>query len=384
MNILNRYPVLARHLASDVRKKRLGADQYKLLGGWRAFMPSAHIPALLRAMIDKEPYPVNGLLIFGGNPLTTVANPRQVSTALQALQLLVVTDLFMTPTAALADFVLPAAFWPEVEQVIGYPLVAENMVFCQKKAVQHYDCRQDEWIIDQLSQRLGLPGSNANLADINQQRVESLPINMHQLQQQGVYYPEHVYYKYRQKGFRTRTGKIELFCPALERLGYAPLPSYQEPPESPVSTPDLAEEFPYILTTGARRREFFHSEHRQIDSLRQLRPFPQADIHPEQAAIHGVTNNDRVRITSPRGSITMRAFVTTDILPGVINIDHGWWFPEQGSPEFGVWASNANLLTNNLPPYDPAFGTYQLRGLLCKLTKENTPASSINTLQKDD
>ena len=66
----------------------------------------------------------------------------------------------------------------------------------------------------------------------------------------------------------------------------------------------------------------------------------------------------------------MQALVTEDIRRDVINVDHGWWFPEQEGPDHGVWESNANLLTSSEPPYDPAFGTYQLRGLLCNLRKE--------------
>ena len=44
----------------------------------------------------------------------------------------------------------------------------------------------------------------------------------------------------------------------------------------------------------------------------------------------------------------------------MVNVQHGWWFPEDPGPEYGVWKSNANVLTNNGPPYDPAMGTYQL------------------------
>lgn len=370
MNILRAYPVLAQSLPEDARKKRLGADTYKLLGGWRAFMPSAHIPALFHAIEKHEPYPVRALLVFGGNPLTTVAESRKVHTALQKLDLLVVTDLFMTPTAAMADYVLPAAFWPEVEQVIGYPLVAENMVFAQQKAVQRGECRQDEWIMDELAKRLGLPGAEENLEDVIQQRLEPAGITYGQLKEQGWHYPPHVYYKYREKGFRTRSKKVELYSLTLERLGYDPLPSCQEPPESPVSRPDLAQSFPCILITGARRREFFHSEQRQIKSLRKLRPHPQAELHPEQARQHGIATGDCIRISSPRGSIRMKALVTENIRPGVVSIEHGWWFPEQEGPDFGIWESNANLLTNSGPPYDPAFGTYQLRGLLCRVDKE--------------
>ena len=105
-------------------------------------------------------------------------------------------------------------------------------------------------------------------------------------------------------------------------MGYDPLPAYKEPPESPLQTPELAREFPYVLTTGSRRMEFFHSEHRQIPSLRKRRPDPQVELHPEIAALHGITQGDWVIVSSPRGSIRMKALVTTDIVPGVINIEN--------------------------------------------------------------
>ena len=370
MNIIRGYPTLKEKLSEDALKKRLGAGQYKLLGGWRAFMPSAHIPALFNAMRSGEPYRVRALLIFGGNPLTTVANSREVYESLKKLDLLVVTDLFMTPTAAIADYILPAAFWTEVEQLIGYPLVAENMVMAQQKINQTGECRQDEWIMDELSKRMGLPGSNETLHDVMNYQLEPLGITYQELKERSFVHPAHEYRKYEKNGFRTPSRKVELYCRALERMGYDPLPTYKEPPESPLQTPELAKEFPYVLTTGSRRMEFFHSEHRQIPSLRKRRPDPQVELHPEIAALHGITQGDWVIVSSPRGSIRMKALVTTDIIPGVINIDHGWWFPEKTGPDYGVWESNANILTNNAPPYDPAFGSYQLRGLLCRIEKE--------------
>lgn len=83
----------------------------------------------------------------------------------------------------------------------------------------------------------------------------------------------------------------------------------------------------------------------------------------------GIANGDWISVSSPRGRIKMKAVVTEDIQTGVVNIDHGWWFPERGGPDFGVWESNANVLTSSAPPYDPAFGSYQLRGLLCNIEK---------------
>lgn len=372
MNIIRGYPTLKDKLPLEMSEKRLGAENFKLLGGWRAFMPSAHIPTLFRAIRTGDPYRIRALLIFGNNPLTTVANAKEVYESLQKLDLLVVTDLFMTPTAAIADYVLPAAGWPEVEQIIGYPLVAENIVMAQKKIIQTGQCRQDEWIIDELSRRLKLPGHEMTFKDIMAYQLSPLGITYEELKQKGFIFPPHRYRKYEKDGFKTPSQKIELYSKALKRMGYDPLPSYKEPPESPFQSPELKDQFPYVLTTGSRRLEFFHSEHRQIASLRKRRPNPQVELHAETAKKHRIQTGDWVRVSSPRGSIRMQALVSKDIHPQVINVEHGWWFPEKEGPDFGVWESNANILTNNAPPYDPAFGTYQLRGLLCQIEKESS------------
>ena len=72
-------------------------------------------------------------------------------------------------------------------------------------------------------------------------------------------------------------------------------------------------------------------------------------------------------IETRRDRIKQRARVTTGIDPRVIAAQHGWWFPEEPAPDHGVWRANANMLTDNQPPYDPAMGTYQLRALLCRV-----------------
>ena len=100
------------------------------------------------------------------------------------------------------------------------------------------------------------------------------------------------------------------------------------------------------------------------------------ELNPVTAEQNKILNGNWVYVSSPRGKIKMKASVTKDIRKGVVNIEHGWWFPEREGPDFGVWESNANVLTSNTPPYDPAFGSYQLRGLLCKIGKlKNTPDS---------
>lgn len=371
MNILRPYPVLKDKLPPDAGKKRIGGETYKLLGGWRAYMPSAHIPGLFHAMRTGDPYSIRALALFGNNPLTTVADSRRVYESLMKLDLLVATDLFMTPSSALADYVLPAAFWTEFEHLMGFPLVVENYAFANPKITQTGDCRQDEWIMDELAGRLGLPGFEMGYRRIFDYQLEPTGLTFDNLIESGLYYtPPLKRRKYEERGFRTPSKKIELACPSLKRMGYEPLPYYAEPPESPVSDPAMAGKFPYILITGARVREFFHSDNRRVESLRKLHPDPLAQIHPDVAAKRGIADGDWIFVSSPRGRIKMRARVTEDIRPDVVSVEHGWWFPERG-PEtlFGVFESGANVLTPAEPPFDPAFGACRLRGLLCDVRK---------------
>lgn len=369
MDIIRHYPVMRNHLPKGMDAKRIGSDQFKLLSGPRAAVPSAHVPALFKAMRTGDPYRIRALLVFGGNPMLTVANTREVYESLLKLDLLVVTDMFITPTAALADYVLPAAFWPEVNQITEMPLVIGNAVIAQQKVVQVGECRQDEEIMNDLARRLNLPGAEETLEDILNYRLEPLGINYEELKCRHVIFPPHEYYKFEKSGFGTPSRKLELYSKSLERMGYDPLPTFKEPPESPVSQSELALKFPYILITGSRRAQYFASEQRQIESLRKTRPHPAAEVHPVTAERHGIVAGDWIYVSSPRGRIRMMAVVTENIRKDVVNIDHGWWFPEKEGPDFGVWESNANILTSNAPPYDPAFGSYQLRGLLCNIEK---------------
>lgn len=386
MSVLRPYPVMKNCLSTNPARKRLGSEDFRLLSGFRSSMPSAHIPTLFSAIRTGEPYPVEALLVYGSNPMTTLANTRLVHETLQKLEFLVVTDLFSTPTMALADYVLPAAFWPEVNQLVGMPFVSEQAVLVQKKAVQVGECRQDEEIMIELARKLELPGSDQTLEQILDYRLEPLGITFNELEGGAIILPPHEYRKFEKTGFRTPTGKVELYSRALERLGYEPLPIYREPAESPVSSPAMAEAFPYVLTTGSRRMEFFHSEYRQPGSLRSRRPYPSAELSVKTAGENGIVDGDWIWVATLRGEIRMKASVRADMLHGVVNVEHGWWFPEKQAPEYGVFESNANVLTSCGPPYDPAFGSYQLRGLLCAIRKDksNESASGESPLKSSE
>lgn len=369
MKGLGRFPSLIENLSPEMNAKRLGADRFKLLAGEGADLPAAHIPTLLQAMREGVPYPVKAFLIFGNNTLTTYANAKEAYEALLKLDLLVVADLFMTPTAELADIVLPAASWPELTELAGLPTVAANVILAQQKSVQIGECKSDEEIFIELARKMNLPAGQESLEEVLESQLRSggSGKTFAELAKTGFYKMPFKYEKYKEGGFKTPSGKIELYASRLEAMGYDPLPYYEEPPESPISTPEVANDFPLVLTTGARIPYFFNSEHRQLRRLRKAHPDPLVEIHPDTADPLGIKNGDWVWIETLRGKIQQRAKVTTDVDPKVVHVEHGWWFPEEEGPEHGVWKSNANMLTRNGPPYDPAMGTYHLRGLLCRI-----------------
>jgi anaerobic selenocysteine-containing dehydrogenase len=126
------------------------------------------------------------------------------------------------------------------------------------------------------------------------------------------------------KGFETPTGKVEFVSTILEGASCEGLPLYREPHWSPVSTPDLAKDFPLVLTSGARSRTYTHSQGRQLETLRSREPEPKLQMSPADAVARGIEDGDEIRLTSPLGEITLEASVTDLVPPGVVSAPHGW------------------------------------------------------------
>lgn len=376
MQGIGRFPSLIENLSPETSAKRLGADRFKMLCGEGADLPAAHIPTVLQAMREAKPYPVKAFMVFGNNTLTTYGNSKLVYESLMKLDFMVCADLFMTPTAELADIVLPAASWPELNEVCGLPTRAANIVLAQQKTVQVGECKSDEEIFVALARRMGLDTCTEDVEDVLDSQLASggTGMNFNELKARGFYKMPVKFHKYEETGFKTPTGKIELYSTRFEEMGYDPLPYYQEPPESPIATPELAEKFPLVLTTGGRIPFFFNSEHRQLKKLRKAHPEPIAEIHPETAEKLGIKDGDWMWIENSRGKIRQKVKLWGGIDPRVIHCEHGWWFPDQPGPDYGVWDSNVNVLTSNLPPFDPQMGTYHLRALLCRVERADPPA----------
>ena len=175
--------------------------------------------------------------------------------------------------------------------------------------------------------------------------------------------------KYEQTGFATSTGKIELYSTIFDRLGYDPLPAYREPVRSLISDPELAKEFPLVLISGGRNRRYYHSQGRQLESLRKRDPDPIAQINPEAGNKLGIKDGDWMWIETPMGRVQFKCKYFRGIDPRVVQAEHGWWFPEESSLD-ALWRSNINAVVDDASELcDPVSGNFALRGQLCKVYK---------------
>lgn len=356
----------ARHkdLSPEQRAKRLGGDQYKL-GARVAFITPK---VAWESILEGKPYQLKAGLLCGTNPVITRANAREAYQALKALDFLVAIDFFLTPTAELADIFLPAATWLEQNHVADN-WKRHGFVLARQKCVEIGDAWQDHKIFMELGKRMGQQWWDT-VEEALDYLLEPAGVNWEEFKQIGCLQGEMVYHKYQERGFSTPTRKVELWSTTLEKWGFDPLPKYVELPESPVSTPELLEQYPYILNAGLRTPTFFHSANRWQPWLREIRPDPIVEIHPETAKKHGIEDGDWVYIESPRGRVKERAKIYDGIDPRVIVAEHGWWFPEIKDPGHGWDISNINILMDNAHrTMDPAMGATNLRNCLCNVAR---------------
>jgi anaerobic selenocysteine-containing dehydrogenase len=280
----------------------------------------------------------------------------------------------MTPTTELADLVLPAAHFLETETPVADYQPPYNRVIAMQKVMEPLgECWDDRKIVLELAKRMDVPLPWKTIEEFNDWRCEPLNMTFKDLQRREdhmISFPVK-YKRYEEKGFNTPSGKAELYSSTLEKYGYDPLPNHVEPPEGPYSTPELYKEYPLIHICH-RVEQYVHTEARQVSSsLRKMKPEPYLEINPDTALDLGISDGDWVALERPHFEphIRLKAKFTSDIPSNVVSSVFGWWFPEKGGPDYGCLESNINAIVSIDPPYDPIEGTYQVRGILCRIRK---------------
>jgi len=347
-----------------------------------------HVPPqdFYRAVLEGIPYPVRGLIGFGANLLLARGDPGRGRAALAALDFYAHADLFMTPTAALADIVLPVASCFEREALkIGFEISEDaqsHVQFRQAIVAPPDQARPDPDFIFGLAARLGL-GEHFWNGDVDagyRQQLGPSGISLDQLRAEpaGLRKPlttRHVKHaasddKGNPRGFPTPSRKMEFWSETFLDHGYAALPDFVEPPIGPVARPDLAASFPLILTC-AKPSLFCQSQHRALPSLRKRALHPEIELHPATAAARGIKNGDWVDVRTPAGGMRAQARFSEKLDPRVVVGEHGWW---QGCDELGVgdsdpFSSNGTNfnLTVDVAIRDPVSGTPSHRSNLCEI-----------------
>lgn len=320
---------------------------------------------VIKAIIEADPYPIRVALFHGSNPLIGYFDSRRVYEAIKTLDFMVVADMFMTPTAALADIVLPVATYLEYDSVSAPPNLPVAQV--QQKVAQIGESWSDVKILNELAKRVG---AGKYFWDNEEQCLDALlvpaGITFQELKKIGRMSSSPRYGSY-ENAFNTPSKKVEIYSSRLKEWGFDPLPVYYELPETPYSDPELAKGYPLIFTSG-KPAPYRGSAGRQIPSLRASHPEPVVEIHPETAVKLGIKEGDWVYIENKRGRITQKARLSTGIDPRVVFVDYDWWFPEKSISTLYDWEkSNANILTSNESPYNREMGTPNVRGILCKV-----------------
>ena len=316
-----------------------------------------------RAILDDVPYPVRGYYAMCTNPLVAWADSKKTYEAFRKLEFMAVADLFMTPTAAMADIVFPVAHQFEMND-IGHYGIGHGMVLARPKIVEPPpECWPDMKIMNELGKLVSSPelwkeDHEEFLADL----LQPSGLTYAQFCEKGYLKGPDRFKLYEEKGFRTPTGKVELRLSTAEKFKLPALPSYDGLPEEE----DPA--YPLILIS-AKSPNYLISSYRWVKKAREREPEPFVEIHPDTAARYGIADGDEVRIETKYGAIVQKALITDIVDPRVVSAAIGWWFPEGDPARQYDWdKANFNVLTS-VDKLGKEYGTPNLKNIGCRIVK---------------
>jgi anaerobic selenocysteine-containing dehydrogenase len=312
-----------------------------------------------KAVLENEPYAIKAAYMQCCNPLTGYADSRLTHRALTHLDFLVVSDVFMTPTANLADVVLPAATQFEINDIGHYGL-GHGIILARKKIVEPPEgCWPDIRILNSLGKRLSNPeywfdDETAMLNSV----LSPAGMNFEEFCRRGFLKGPEVFRKYEASGFKTKSGKVELSLKSAEKWGLSTLPEFVPQAFDP--------DYPLLLTS-AKSPCYLHSSYRWMKGLREEEPTPVCRIHPDAACAADIHDGDVVQVETKQGHMVQTAHLTDQIRPDTVLAAYGWWFPEENLKDDESWCrSNYNMLTET-KRLGKAFGTPDLKGIPCRI-----------------
>ena len=362
-------------LPPEVANRTLGADSFPLWAGPTGWQTSAHNPTVLDAILTGKPYPVRAMYVSGVNIAVTYPDTRKVMAALKSLDFLAVATHMMTPTSELADIVLPKTTGLEEEEVSLEPS-AQIVCYTNPVIAPQGEARSDFDFTTDLARRLETRGVDSRpffpweSKDEFNRYLLGDEIDWALLKRQGWAPFDFELGNFDRAGFKTPSGKIELWSETLDSVGVDPLPAYLPP------RPERADEatraaYPLVLITGAREKTYHHSRYRDQAWARKVSPFPLLQVHPDTAADRGLREGEWVAVETPgtEGRYKLKVKVTDETAPGTLRTGMGWWLPEAAGPDRGALDVNVNVALSYDGPWDPVTGSADTRGLPCRVSR---------------
>ncbi len=284
------------------------AARQKFEEAWGASLPDKVGLTLTEMLPRAETGEIRALYVMGENPVISDPDANHAEHCLRSLDFLVVQDIFLTETAALADVVLPGPSWAEK---LGTFTNSERRVqFIRPAVPAPGEARPDWWIIGEIARRMGYDGltyesSGEIMDEINRLTPSYAGITYERIGDQGLQWPcpsaEH-------PGTPIlHIGKFSRGLGSLQAVDWLP------PAEEP------CEDYPFILTTG---RVLYHyhtgSMTRRSEGLAAIFPGPVIEINDEDAARLALAEGQAIRISSRRGTVEATALVSPMTEPGVV------------------------------------------------------------------
>lgn len=334
-------------------------------------------PATFRAMAGLGPYPVKAFFFLGNNPVMSYANMPLILEAMMNQDLIVAHEQFMTPSAQLADYVLPAESWlerPWLTDAFGWLSTVRPS---QQAMAPPGECRTTFEFWKRLAGAMNRPELVPwdTLEDLYDWRLQATGMTFEEFAgQRDVHFAKPEFRKYRERGFATPSGKVELQSSVLEHLGFDPLPYFREdPPEEPG--------YPLRMFTGVREDGFFQTGHRHIPEMRARHPEPLMFISVGSAGKYGVEEGDWVRLENTTGHISIKVAIREAMPDGLVRVPHGWWKPELpqgwGTLSGARTYADAQLCRDDADYLDREQGIPHMKGVPCRIAKIDPPEESL-------
>ncbi|MEM9035767.1 MAG: molybdopterin-dependent oxidoreductase [Actinomycetota bacterium] len=366
------YTYRAQDMLSEATERAWGHPYADIVMGCYMANPSA----TFRAMATGDPYPVKAFFALGNNALLSYPNQHQIHAGMMNQELIVAHEIFMTPTAMLADYVLPGDVFTERNAIADAWGWSGRLALSQKVVEPPPEASGTfEFWVD-LAHRMGLGEhfpwrTNEEMLDHRLSPTGSTFAEFEAEQYYRLQTPE--YRKYERNGFGTPSGKVELYSSVLDELGFDPLPYYREGPAT-------SAEYPYRVFTGVREDPFFQTGQRNVEVLRRRNPLPKIFLHPADAEREGLTDGEWIDLSTETGTVAGQLSVQESMKEGHVRVPHGWWYPETRGDAALAGAfisSDAVLCPDDDEFLDDEQGIPHFKGFPGKVTRRDGPPPEL-------